>query len=302
MSGPTMTVPSALNSIPGTRRRKLRVGVLAQREHDRVGLELLELAGRVRPALLVQLHHLDRQRRAGDLFDAGQPLDLDALLERLVGLERVRRHVGAVAAVDDQRLFGAEALGRSRRIHGGVAAAVDHHAATEARLLADAHAAQQAHGVEHAGDVARRDVDVFRDMGADRDEHGIEAAVRQLGEQVLDLVIEDDAHAHVLDPPNFLHEVFPRQAVGGNAEMHHAARQRAGFVDLDCMTQSRQVIGGGEAARAGADHQHALAAGGPRIGGFQPCSAARSPRKRSTAWMLTDASRSLRLQPLSHGW
>ena len=39
-----------------------------------------------------------------------QPLDLDALGERLVGLERVRRHVRPVAAVDDQRLFGAEAL------------------------------------------------------------------------------------------------------------------------------------------------------------------------------------------------
>jgi hypothetical protein len=212
------------------------IGVLAQREHDRVGLELFELSGRARPAFLVQLHHLDRQRRAGDLLDAGEPLDLDALLERLVGLERVRRHVGAVAAVDDQGLFGTEALGGSRRIHGGVAAAVDHHAATEARRFADAHAAQQAHGVEHVGDVARRYVDVFRYVSTDRDEHGIEPAVCELAEKVLDLVVEDDAHAYVLDAPDFLHEVFPRQPVYGNAEMHHAARRRAGFVDLDRMT------------------------------------------------------------------
>ena len=37
------------------------IDVLAEREHDRVGLERLELAGRLREALLVELHPLDRQ-------------------------------------------------------------------------------------------------------------------------------------------------------------------------------------------------------------------------------------------------
>ena len=42
------------------------VGVLAERQDTRVGLERLELPGRLRPAMLVELHHLDRERRAGD--------------------------------------------------------------------------------------------------------------------------------------------------------------------------------------------------------------------------------------------
>ena len=35
---------------------------------------------------------------------------------------------------------------------------------------------------------------------------------------------------------------------------------------------------------------------------YHPCSIALSPRKRSTAWMLTALSRCFRLQPSSHGW
>ena len=37
------------------------VGLLAEREHERVGLELLELAGRLREAGLVELHPLEHQ-------------------------------------------------------------------------------------------------------------------------------------------------------------------------------------------------------------------------------------------------
>ena len=80
-----------------------------------------------------------------------QPLDLDPLGDRLVGLEGVGRHVRAVAAIDDQRLFGAEALGRARRIHRRIAAAIDDDAAAEARRLAGLDVAQQRHGVEHLG-------------------------------------------------------------------------------------------------------------------------------------------------------
>ena len=42
MSGPTMTVPSGLNSMPGTRFKKRAVGLLAERQHDGIGLEGLE--------------------------------------------------------------------------------------------------------------------------------------------------------------------------------------------------------------------------------------------------------------------
>ena len=52
--------------------------------------------------------------------------------------------------------------------------------------------------------------------------------------------------------------------------MQHAAGQRAGLVDLDLMAEPRQVVGRRQAARAGADHQDALAAGGASIGNGQP--------------------------------
>ena len=44
MSGPTMTVPSGLNSMPGHAAQEAAVGLLAERQHDGVGLEGLELA------------------------------------------------------------------------------------------------------------------------------------------------------------------------------------------------------------------------------------------------------------------
>jgi hypothetical protein len=46
-------------------------------------------------------------------------------------------------------------------------------------------------------------------------------------------VIEDDLHAHRLDPADLAHQIVARQTIGGNAEMHHAAGQRPGLVDLD---------------------------------------------------------------------
>ena len=134
MSGPTMTVPSFLNCDAGDVLEEAGVGVLAEREDQRIGLERLELAGRLREALLVQLHPLHRERRAVDLLDGAQPVDLDALFDGLVGFEVVRGHLLAGAAVDDERLVGAKPLRRARGIHGGVAAAVDRHAAADVRL------------------------------------------------------------------------------------------------------------------------------------------------------------------------
>ena len=60
--------------------------------------------------------------------------------------------------------------------------------------------------------------------------------------------------------------------------------------------RQRQVPRGRQAARPGADDEHALARR-RRVGRDRssPCSSAMSPRNRSTAWMLTASSTSLRL-------
>ena len=69
-------------------------------------------------------------------------LIMHAFLQRLLDLEVVRRHLLARAAVDDDRLGRAEALGGARDVDRGVAAAVDDDAAAEQRLLLALHAAQ----------------------------------------------------------------------------------------------------------------------------------------------------------------
>ena len=55
----TRTVPSASNSTPGTAAQERGVGLLAEREDDRVRGERLEPPGRLREARFVELHHLD---------------------------------------------------------------------------------------------------------------------------------------------------------------------------------------------------------------------------------------------------
>ena len=60
MFGPTWTTPSS-TSMPGHAVEQREVGLLAEREHERVGLELLELAGRLREAGLVELHPLEHE-------------------------------------------------------------------------------------------------------------------------------------------------------------------------------------------------------------------------------------------------
>ena len=55
------------------------VGLLAEREDERVGLELLGLAGRLREAGLVELHPLEHEPALVGLLDRREPLHQDAL-------------------------------------------------------------------------------------------------------------------------------------------------------------------------------------------------------------------------------
>ena len=100
------------------------IGVLAEGEHERVGLELVELAGRLGVAAVVELHPFDDQTPGVGAFDRRQPAHENALFERFLDLEVVRRHPLARSAVDDDRLIGAEPLGSARGIERGVTAAV----------------------------------------------------------------------------------------------------------------------------------------------------------------------------------
>jgi hypothetical protein len=96
-------------------------------------------------------------------------------------------------------------------------------------------------------------------MRADRDEAGVEAAVLHLRLDVSDLVIRGDLDAQSLNRPDLGLEHRARHAVGGNAEGHHAARDRPGVANLHRVAEAGEMVGGGKAGRPGADHKHPLA-------------------------------------------
>ena len=153
------------------------VGVLAEREDHRVRLERLEAAGRLRVAGLVELHHLDLQLRPSNGGDRAQPVDPHALALGVLGLLLVGRHLLAGAAVDDQRLVGAEPPGDAGRVHRGVAAAVDRHPAADHGPLAGGDAAQERQRVHDRPRVHGRDVDPLGQVRADGDEDRVEPAL-----------------------------------------------------------------------------------------------------------------------------
>jgi hypothetical protein len=250
---------------PGQLVQEAGVGLLADGQDDGVGLELLEAAGAVRLAVLVELHHLDGELLA-DVGDGAQPVHLDALALGLLALLLVRRHLRGGAPVDHDGLLGAEPLGDPGGVHGGVAAAVDGDPASDHRLLAGADLVQEAHRVDHPGGIHVRDVDLLGQVGADRHEDGVEPALGLLLGQVGDVVVEHDLDAQVGQPADLGVEDLARQPVLGDAVAHHAAGSVAGVVDLDLVAHHRQVVGSGQSGRAGADDQHPVARADGRAG------------------------------------
>ena len=173
----------------GHAAQELGVGLLAERQHDGVGGQRLVAAGRLRPAVGVELHHLDLELGAVERGDRAQPVDADALALGVLGLLGVRGHLLARAPVDDHRLLGAQPLRHARGVHGGVAAAVDRDPAADLRPLALGDAAEQRHGVDDRPGVLRGDVDPLGEMGADGGEDRVEPPRLLLGDQVLDTVV-----------------------------------------------------------------------------------------------------------------
>ena len=101
----------------------------------------------------------------------------------------VGRHLLARAPVDDHRLVGAQAPGDARGVHRGVAAAVDRDPPADLGPLAGGDAAQERHCIDDPAGIASRDVDPLRQVGADRDEDRVEAALLALGGEVFDPMV-----------------------------------------------------------------------------------------------------------------
>ena len=171
----------------------------------------------------------------------------------------MRRHLLAGAAIDDDRLVGAEAARGAGGVEGGVAAAIDDNLAPEQRRRLALHRAQQRDGVEDLRRAAGRNIGALGDMGADGEKRRVEAARGHRRLDVVDARVELQRDAEIENAADLRVEDVARQPVFGDAEAHHAARQRTRLADHDLMAEPRELIGGGEPGRPGADDKRALA-------------------------------------------
>ena len=126
----------ALNSTPGRARRKRGVAFLAERQDHRVGLERLEPPGGCgRPFSSSSISSTVSSGPSIAVIVRSQLIRTPSA-RRPRPPRIVRRHLRAVAPVDDERLVGAEPARDAGGVHRGVAAAVDRDAAPDQRRLA----------------------------------------------------------------------------------------------------------------------------------------------------------------------
>ncbi len=174
---------------PGHAVEQRQVGLLAQREHEGVRLELLELARGLREAGLVERHPLDDELAPVRALDGREPLHQDSLRLRLLDLEVVSGHALARPSVDDDRLLGAEPLRGPRRVDRGVAAAVDDHPAPQHRRLFALHAVEQRDRVEDVGRRSGGDVRALAEVRPDGEKGCVEPTLLHRLEDARDLPV-----------------------------------------------------------------------------------------------------------------
>ncbi len=215
---------------PGHVLDQREVAILPEREHDRVRLELVEIAGRLREAGLVELHALDHQLALVGTLDRRQPAHQHALLGGLLDLDVVSGHLLAGPPVDDDRVLGAEPLRRPGGVHRRVAAAVDRHAPAQQRLLAGLDAVQHRDGVEDVSGRAGRDVGALADLGADGEERGVES-LRRAPPRGRSPCCSARARRRDRGSGSPRRRGLARQPIAGDPEPHHPAAHRTGLAD-----------------------------------------------------------------------
>ena len=234
------------------------------------------------------------------VLDRGEPLHQHALLLGLLDLEVVGRHAVARAAVDDDRLLGAEPLGRARRVHGGVAAAVDRDAPAEQGLLLPLHRAQERDGVERCAPPRPRGCRpacrcARRRRGTRRRSRASHRGCRR-----------SSCRASARRPCRRCGRPRRRapRAAGGSAGSRSASSRPSSGRPRRTVTScpSRRRWYAAESPDGPAPTTSTRRPVGAPGSTVQPRSIARSPRKRSTELMPTASSSWTRLHAVSQGW
>ncbi len=216
-------------------------------------------AGGVR---LAKLHPLAPQRLqlpalGHDPHRSGELEYLDALVQGVLYLHGVRRHLGLRPAVEDDDLVGREAPCRPRDVHGGVPAADDDDGALQGRLVEillteEVDAVDYPFRLELAGHL-----------------HGV-AGPRARGDEdrvvapahLLEGHIAADCHgcpylgARPADEVDLPVEHLVREPILRNAVAHHSAGLFHRLVEDGAIAMPAQEPGRGEAGRPGSDYPH----------------------------------------------
>ncbi len=244
-------------------RDKAQPGPLAHRENDAIALHhVLRSGDRLRATSsgfvgLAQFHAGETHPGhpplvvAEDFDGVRQIVKDDAFLLGVLDFEGIRGRLVPGPPVVDVHFF-AHAYGGSRTIHGHVTCPDDDHTTAELGSLAHAHVPKE----------DRIDVDPLQIypgngqenafMGADRDEHRVEA----LAEQVVEMfhgAVQPEVHAEVHDVGDLPLYDLRGQPVLGHAYPQHAACHGQTLKDGDRVPQAHQIAGSSQAAGARAD-------------------------------------------------
>src|SRR5436190_2120720 len=254
-----------------------RIGIGPDREDDRVGLELERAAGHRQRAPasggvgLAELHLLAAHRAhvaagvADQLERAGQPVELDAFLHRVMDLLDARRRLGGAAPVDAVHLLGADAKRDAHRVHRGVAGADDGDAPAGLQRRVVAREVTAVHQVAARQPFVRREDAIERLAGdphearvarAGADEDGVKAHLAEHlleGEQAPDerVALEPDAEAREL--PDLDVDDAVGQAEVGDAVLQDAAGLVERLVHEDLAAGLGHVGGARHSRRPRAD-------------------------------------------------
>src|SRR5690349_5306068 len=256
------------------RRQHLLVRLLADGGDERVAVDGILAAGDGDGAAaaggvrLAKLHALELDAGDASLVvkdDArggGEELKVGAFVLAVLYLLEGGAHLFAAAAVDRMHLR-AEAQRGARAVEGGEAAANDddlfgvvHRLGQALRLVH-----QEADGVDEAGRVLALQAQLIGGPGADGEIHRVEARVEEVvhGEVFAELDVVLRVHTELPDAFELLIHHVLLQAVLRDAIAQHAAGLGHHVEDLAIVALQRQVIGGGQAAGAGADDGDLLA-------------------------------------------
>ena len=218
------------------------------------GREALGLVEDARAALEGDAAHAARLVEL-DLRGAPAVVDRDAVVLRLLHLEREGRHLVRLLKAPHAHVIRAAAPGHARRVDGHVAAADDDGRALDLVLRVVKRAAQEVNGRADARRVLAVHAGLAAALAADRDVERLEALLAQLLERdvAADLHATADLDAHLAQDVDLCRHDVLLELVAGDAVDHHAAGKRVLLEHDGVVAHVRQVV---RAAEAGGSRAH----------------------------------------------